>query len=235
MLWKYIQNFGVFLAGIKGWIWGVMLLPTFLVFLSGLYENIGLTATLTLATFSFACCIGIAIGIIKILDIFFPSHKPIPVIDVYKNAEKNGWNFKIDDGLQIIDFTKALKQSGLDGNIIFRGRTHTSNFDELARNEPFVNIPKEHWYNYEVDLTHFYQWNKQAQSQQFIEDNFLASSYSMGNDVRDEKQLNYNDLHVIGVNKKWYKNAAHLHKGKQLKLEINRKKKWEEFKDSANI
>lgn len=197
-------------------------------YLYALYEKLNWLERVTLVIAILTEFVALILFILELKEKIFPDKKPKPIIDIYKNAKKNGWNFDVDDGFQIIDFTDALKQSGRDGHVVFRGRANISNSDQLPRDKPFVNIPQEHWDAYSVHWERFLRWDIESQSHKFIDDNFLAASYSMLADVRKEEQESYNDLHAIGIDKKWYKNAALEYKGRKLRND-NEEEKYRNF------
>lgn len=118
--------------------------PTIMTFASGLYEHIGLAASITLATATLAVGVWLVIGIIQLKEIVSPNEIPTPLLDIFKKAEKYGWDFKVDGGLQILDFVRAIKQSGFDGELVFKGCAKTSLPESMNRQELFRNISKDH-------------------------------------------------------------------------------------------
>ena len=91
-------------------------------FLLGILEGYGATLSLLGALLFLAAIIIIIHWGLDLYERFFPFNKSIPLLNVFKQAQKYGWNFSVDGGLQIPYFVNALQQAGLDGTLVFRGR-----------------------------------------------------------------------------------------------------------------
>lgn len=209
-MWNFILKIGNWIRSAQGfWSISSTLMTTVLLYLYSLYEQLNWLEKTALVLAIVVLLLFLIIFILKIKERLFQTSYAIPIIDIYKNAEKNGWDFGADGGFQLFDFTKALKQAGLDRKLTFRGRMNKYEFEELSRKVPFVDISKDHWDLHEIDWINIYQCHK------FINDNFYARSYSM--EVKRGNKCNYNDLYVIGVNKKWCRDALVSYKGRALK------------------
>jgi hypothetical protein len=67
----------------------------------------------------------------------------MPLKEFFREAEKYGIDFK-GASHAILDLCKELRQAGSDGFLQFWGRAR-------FQNDPLLPIPKEHWYEYEID------------------------------------------------------------------------------------
>jgi hypothetical protein len=71
----------------------------------------------------------------------------VPLISLFARAEK----LFVGPGPAIIPFCADLRQAGLDGDLVFRGRPiRWSTNDKLALLEPLNEIPSDHWKDFEI-------------------------------------------------------------------------------------
>ena len=76
----------------------------------------------------------------------------IPLIGLFKEAEKQGWNFTRNNAGNIIKFCDLLRQAGVDSEIILWGRKKESSNDMSVRN-PLIKIPSNYWKLYNLDIS----------------------------------------------------------------------------------
>lgn len=226
MSWKFIEKWGIRAGGIKGLLslGGSIIIPIG-TFLSGIYENIGLTASIVLTAFSFTIGVWLVIGVLKLIEILFPPKHPIPLLDAINKSQKYGWRI-LEDNLDILDLLDALRAAGRRGDIIFEGKKtgHTS-LDSLTINQPSVNIPQEHWDNFWIDWSHLYKRDG-TKILGFNGDNFQIQSYEIGKRYGN----GYKDLHIKVDNLgKWLRTAKKKFQGRRQKQAKDREKQWEDL------
>jgi hypothetical protein len=80
--------------------------------------------------------------------------KKMSLIELRDEAVKKGWLFG-PDSLQGSEFVLALSQAGLDEEIQFWGKQDINDFETLSRQEPDLEILKEHWKQFKVEVIRF--------------------------------------------------------------------------------
>lgn len=223
---KVFKKLGNSFRSISGYVWLITVaIPTALTFASGIYEEIGLTASITLTTATFVLGILLVISISYIHENFSPSSKPITIIDLMNRALKCGWNIT-EDNLEILDLMDALHEAGCRGDLVFCGRRADSDFDNLVRNRPRVNIPRDEWEGLYID------WSPGLITSdgtiEIAQENFLIAAVMR----TSQRGYAYKDLHIVG-NKglnKWLRKAKKDYCGRRQKQEEEREARFERLK-----
>lgn len=144
-----------------------------------------------------AAIIGLTLYIIevrfKLLEsiAFLNPEKRITLLDFYKKAEKDGWDF-FNNELRILDLTTGLKQAALDRTIIISGRLKqiTNYFTQL---EPLQDIDSSYWKDHFLDPLMIIDINKTTgMANGFAEDNTRTCTHKNG----ERPDIIYNDIHL---------------------------------------
>lgn len=123
------------------------------------------------------------------------ANERIPLLDLRNLAIGAGWPTDHQDA-KWLDFTKALRQSAVDGLLNVWGRQNSSDVDELVANEPLLLIDKSHWIAFEIDTISMCSANKNLNVRTY---NMRAHDWG--------KRDSYRDLHVSnGQAEQWLKN-----------------------------
>jgi hypothetical protein len=100
-----------------------------------------------------------------------------------------------DDAAFIEQLGAGLKQGGYDETLHFSGKLQKSGNDDATRRATLVQIPKEHWSEFEVCLLDVFVWTNTGQLNAIQPDNLRAATYIPGNAGR--KRETYADLHLV--------------------------------------
>ena len=214
-MFEKIKECGNWFRSLSGWwYFGIVIVPAILTITSGIYESIGLTASIALTMCTLVIGIILIICIIHLKEMLFLSHNAIPILEVFKISKKCGWNLR-DANHDILDLCHALEEAGLNGHIKFEGSKDGID-EEFLRMNYKESIPKEHWRDFDIDWTNAFIPRGSIDSG-YKADNFnIRSSGSFG--IRTDGD--YNDLHVYHLNiKKWLRNSAKMHKGRHNKID----------------
>ncbi len=121
----------------------------------------------------------------------------MPLTELRDLAAYSGWEALNSDSYNILEFTKGLRQAGLDGELRFWGRPHL--FRDINRHEPLHEISKGHWSKFQIDSTDLIQ----------ATGNIDARTYTPGDSVKG-----YIDLHVHRrPAHRWLRKKAKTYKG----------------------
>ncbi|MFH1158748.1 MAG: hypothetical protein V1721_07725 [Pseudomonadota bacterium] len=198
-----LQKIGNILRSISGWWWvGTVPLPTAATFIGGIYEGIGIAAsiTFTMATLAF--------GVIMtyyghlLYDSLLPDRSPKPIVAILKKLEKMGCNF-LDDSHQIIFFAQEVRQAALDGGVAVWGKNPKYQCEDLNKSEPLLQIPLDHWKDNKLDAISCVMCGSLDGKIIGIKmDNFQVRSYAGGS-----QKTGFVDVRLVS-NNKWLKNVT---------------------------
>lgn len=225
-MWGAIKTFGNWLRSIQGFVWIASLMPAVATYLAGWLEEV--PAAVQIASITGALAAGVLIVYFGLLvfDRLFPAARPVPLLEIWRQAEKYGWDFKADPNLHVLDFVLALQQSGLDGDLRFRGRSATSTIESFIRNEPINTIDAGYWGNHQVEWSRIC-YGENGTIGNFIDDNYYCFSYDPKN-AQNLSHDRYYDLHVSGATAKWFKKIASTFIGRNVKQKESRNRQGAE-------
>lgn len=129
----------------------------------------------------------------------------LPLTWLRDEAKKREWEFE-GQNLHILDFTDALRQAGLDGELIFWGRPNRNSFESLTRQEPLHKIPPNFWQDFDIDGISLWM----------AEDNFVVRAQSGWQ--THKKEEGYVDIHIDAAPAlRWLKRTAPGYRGRRKK------------------
>lgn len=220
-MWKYIKDFGMLLRSISGYVWLLTtILPTVATFVLGIYECLSWAESVTLTTVTIAAGVDLCVGGLWLYDLFFAGKPRVPLIDIFKKAEQFGWRICQPDSLEVLDLCKALRQAGVDKELIFYGTSEESKILELIRNAPLQEINSEHWLTHNIPLD-FLVYHHYGSDASYNDDNVSTRSQRNGDNA-----VGFHDLHVSGVNNRWLQQAAKKYQGKTAEDAKKRDNQW---------
>lgn len=111
----------------------------------------------------------------------------IPLTSFLNDARKSGWDIDGQTSLHLLDLTKALRQTALDGNLPFWGKLNGGWDESTIRHQPLDRIPLEHWRDFEIDGTCWLS----------AKDNFDVKTYAQKHKDWGKRE-SYSDLHIDG-------------------------------------
>lgn len=124
----------------------------------------------------------------------------MPLIELRDEAARQGWDMG-PQSLHILDLADAAQQAGLDETLRFWGRPDRNIFKSLTRNERLVEIPRDHWRDFDINA---YLQN--------ATDNFDVSTYTL----RHEGEHGFRDIHVERAPAlRWLKSEALSFRGRR--------------------
>ncbi len=209
---------------------GGVITPQILIFASGIYEEIGLTATIVLLLAGFVFSVWFIIGCYKLYEMAFPPKRPISFIDFIKKSQKYGWRVS-EDNFDILDLIDALKDFAANGEIIVSGKEARPNdFDSLTINKPCTDIPKELWTKLSINWPGLFK-RMDTRPLEFQNNNFLISAYIIG----DGSSNRYKDLHIKSDNlPRWFKIAKKEFLGRRQSQELERKRRFQGLEEGIS-
>ena len=147
------------------------------------------------------------------------------LIDLLTSSPSCGWDLQEAGGLQYLDIFDAIRQHGLDGKIVVKGRKFNK-MDVLMKNQPRQTIPPEHWKDYQINLWGAVDMKNGTPKN----DNYTTNSYKVTTGD-DHRSGGYVDLQISGVDiTKWLKNDAQEFKGRREKQDEEDKTRFAELR-----
>ena len=109
----------------------------------------------------------------------------ISLLEFFRRASQQAYDFK-GSSHAILHMCSRLRQAGADGEVQFWGRAR-------HQNDPLLPIPKEHWYEYQIDWTAAFSFSPPAgEITGFSNDNYFVITR---NSIKSDRKA-YFDLHV---------------------------------------
>jgi len=100
----------------------------------------------------------------------------MPLIELCAEAQRLGLNLA---NTELLEFTKGLRQAGLDGDVKLSGRPmHSAGFETLTQGEPLHSIPHEHWKEFQINALSLLEGD--TRNGQLATDNIHTRTYVMG-------------------------------------------------------
>lgn len=134
----------------------------------------------------------------------------IPLLDFYKIAQKRGWNFTENGGLDTLDFAFGLRQAASDGTVSLWGR-HIQSIDDLTKWELLEPIKTRFWKDHQIDATYLCRMSTSGQVDGLKKSNSYFRTMTTPGDA---DQKNFADLHIDRKQAiKWLKREADNFRG----------------------
>lgn len=112
-------------------------------------------------------------------------NRRIPLLEFFRTASQQAYDFK-GSSHAILHLCSRLRQAGADGDVQFWGRAR-------RQSDPLLQIPKEHWYEFQIDWTAAFVFAPPAgEIAGFSNDNFFVVTRNSNSPDRTA----YFDLHV---------------------------------------
>ena len=140
------------------------------------------------------------------------------LLDLYKIAQEQDWDFMAQGGIEVLDFAYGLRQAGSDGEISFWGKKKVGDFDLITRDDILRDICSAYWLGHKLDQISCLRLLANGQIAGFVDDNFHINSMPL---AEAEDDLRYADIHVSRREAmKWLRYTAGQYKGQTANSEV---------------